>query len=88
MDHGQGLEPQEVHLQEADFPERLHRVLRDRFLFLVEGQRDDLGQDLLADHHAGRVRTGVTVEPLEYDAVVQNAFAAVLRFVSLLELGV
>ncbi len=32
LDHRQRLQPEKIHLQQAEFAERIHRVLRDDFV--------------------------------------------------------
>ena len=88
LEHGQGLESQKIHLEQADFAERLHGVLGDRLLVLIERERDDLDQRLLADHHAGGVGAGVAVESFQHKAVIEDALAVLIVLVGPLEVRV
>ena len=59
VDHGQGLEPEEVEFDQADLFDIAHRVLRHDFVVgpLVEGHM--VGQRAFGDDDAGRVRRGM-----------------------------
>ena len=74
LDHVEVAQAQEVHLEQADLLDRLHRVLRDRPVDLVavlahagvgELQRHDVGQRAVGDHDRGRVDRRVADDPLE-----------------------
>ena len=66
-DQRQRAEPEEVHLQEADALDLLHRPLGDDFVLLALVERDELGQRPRRDHDAGGVDgrvPGHALEPL------------------------
>ena len=57
LDDRQRLQPEEVHLQQAEVAQRIHRVLRDDFVRVrAGGERHNIRERLRADDHAGRVR--------------------------------
>jgi hypothetical protein len=65
LNHGQGLEAEEVELDQAHLGHVVHVVLGgDHALFGSEA-RHVLPQGLLADDHARRVDAGVPVQPLQ-----------------------
>ena len=74
LDHIEVAQAEEVHLEQADLLDRLHRELRDhaeRALAVLIGarvghlQRDDLGQGSVRDDDRGGVDRGVAHDPLE-----------------------
>ena len=65
LDERERAQPEEVHLQEADALDLLHRPLRDDFVLLALVERDELGQRPRRDHDAGGVHRGVAGHPLE-----------------------
>jgi hypothetical protein len=74
LDHVEVAQPEEVHLQQADLLDRLHRELGDgavdALAVLVgagvgELQRHDVGQRPVGDHDRGGVDRGVADDPLE-----------------------
>ncbi len=74
LDHVEVAQAQEVHLEQADLLDRLHRELRDRaehaLAVLVgagvgELQRHDVGQRPVGDHDRGGVDRGVAHDPLQ-----------------------
>ncbi len=58
-DQGQRAQAEEVHLQEADPLDLLHRPLRDDFVLLALVERNELGQRPGRDDDAGGVHRGV-----------------------------
>ena len=64
VEDGEIAKPEEVHLQHAQLLEDLHRVLGDDVLTIL-GQRDQLGQRPVCDHHTCGVGRAMTVEALE-----------------------
>ena len=75
LDHVEVAQPEEVHLQQAERLDRLHRVLRDDAVDAVavlvgrvrvgELDRDDVGQRAVGDHDRGGVDRGVAHDALE-----------------------
>ena len=65
MNHGQGLEPEEIELDEPDFLHVPHRVLGRDFVVGALVQRDVVRQRLVGDHDAGGVGGGVSGKALE-----------------------
>ena len=74
LDHVEVAQPEEVHLQQADVLDRLHRELGDgaeRFLAVLartgvgELQRHDVGQRPVGDHDRGGVDRAVANDSLE-----------------------
>ena len=74
LDDVEVAQAQEVHLEQADLLDRLHRVLGDRAVDLRavlphagvgELERDDVGQRAVGDHDGGGVDRGVADDPLE-----------------------
>ena len=59
------LRPEEVHLEEADAFDLLHRPLRDDFVLLALVERDELGQRPRRDHDAGGMDRGMAGHALE-----------------------
>ena len=64
-DERERAQTEEVHLQEADALDLLHRPLRDDFVLLTLVERNELGQRLRRDHDAGGVHRGVTSHALQ-----------------------
>ena len=58
----QRLQPEKIHLQQAEIADRTHRVLRDDRAVFVLLERQQIHQRLVADHHAGGVHRGVARE--------------------------
>ncbi len=65
VDQRQRAQAEEVHLQEADALDLLHRPLRDDFVLLRLVERHELGQRPRRDDDAGGVDRGVAGHPLE-----------------------
>ena len=90
-DDGKGLEPEEVHLQQAQFADGIHRILRDDGAVLVGLEREQIHQRLRADDDAGGVDGSVARDVLQHlrrlDQLVRHLFALVgrLEFRRLLE---
>ena len=88
LQHGERLEAQEVELHEARRLHQLPIVLRDgeaRLGIAVEG--NELVERPVADHHAGRVRRGVAVEPLELAGDLEQPRHHRLAVAGFLQLG-
>ena len=64
-DERQRAQAEEVHLQQADALDFLHRPLRDDFVLLALVERDELGQRPRGDDDAGGVDRGVPGHALE-----------------------
>ena len=64
-DQRQRAQPEEVHLQEADPLDLLHRPLRDDFVLLALVERHELGQRPRRDDDAGGVDRGVAGHAFE-----------------------
>ena len=58
-------ESEEVHLQEADALDLLHRPLRDDFVLRTLVERHELGERLRCDHDSRRVHRRMPCHPLE-----------------------
>ena len=65
LDQRQRAEAEEVHLQEADALDLLHRPLRDDFVLLALVERHELGQRPRRDDDAGGMDRGVARHALE-----------------------
>ena len=68
------LRPEEVHLQEADALDLLHRPLRDDFVAGPLVERRVLGDRLRRDHDAGGVHRGVARHPSRRRATASSSF--------------
>jgi hypothetical protein len=85
LDERQRAQAQEVHLEEADPLDFLHRPLRDDFVLLRLVERDELGQRPWRDDDAGRVHGGVARHALEPLRDRQQLFDAFVLLLHLLE---
>ena len=65
IDQRQRAQAEEVHLQQADALDLLHRPLRDDFVVGPLVERRVLGDRLRRDHHAGGVHRGVARHAFE-----------------------
>ena len=65
FEHGQRGQPQEIHFQQADAPQRIHVVLRRDFILARLVQRHDFRQRLRRNHHSGGVRRSMARQPLQ-----------------------
>ena len=65
LDQGQRAQPQEVHLEEADALDLLHRPLGGDFVAVALEERRVVGDRPGGDDHAGGVDPGVARHPLE-----------------------
>ena len=74
LDHVEVAQPEEVHLEDADLADRVHRELGHGAELALpalvhprvgELQRHDVGQRAVGDHHRGGVDRGVAHDPLE-----------------------
>jgi len=83
VDQRQRAQPEEVHLQEADTLDLLHRPLRDDFVLLRFVERDELGQRARRDHDPGGVDEAWRVIPSRRCATSSSSLT---RFVLLLHL--
>ena len=99
LDHVEVAQTEEVHLQQADLLDRLHRVLRDRAVgalalgvrggaaILGELQRHDVRERSVGDHHGGGVDGGVADDPLEALGRLDHLARLGLRVVHAAQLG-
>ena len=85
LQDGQRGQAEEVEFHQSRLLDVLHRVLRDQQLRpRIAIQRHQLDQRAIADHHAGGVRRGVAIQPLELQGDLQQALNA---FVLVAQLG-
>jgi hypothetical protein len=73
LNDGQGLQPQEVHLEQPDIFDRFFRVLGDWISVFVTRERHEVDQRFVADHDAGGVHAGIAVEAFEQFGVLHDA---------------
>ena len=64
LDDGERFQAEEIHLEQAEFAERLHRVLGDDAAVVVRGERDVIGQVVVGDDDAGGVDAGLARDAL------------------------
>ena len=64
-DERERAQAQEVHLQQADALDLLHRPLGDDFVFLTLVERDELGERPRRDHDARRMHRGMAGHAFE-----------------------
>ena len=81
IDDGERGEPEEVHLQQAQLLHRLHVVGGNDFVVLGAMQRNQLGQRLRRNHHAGGMHTGVAHQAFQLLGGVDQLFGLRLGFV-------
>ena len=93
VDHGEGLEAQEVHLEHARLVEAVHVVLGDDHRVFAVPVLSGLDADRYVvvdgaggDHHTGGVNRSVTGEAFERDRVVEELFVPLVEIVVLLHL--
>ena len=81
-EHGQGAQPQKVHLQEAGFFQVAHhplggdgRLARLSVLALSDHplQRDKIDQGTVGNHHTRRMGSHIPVGPLQFEGDLQDA---------------
>ena len=65
LDDGQRFQAEEIHLEQAEFAERLHRVLRDDAVVIVQRQRHVIGQVVVGNDHARGMHAGLARDALE-----------------------
>ena len=87
-DDRQGLETQEVHLQQAEVADRAHGVLGDDPALVVLLERQQVHQRLGPDDHAGRVHAHAAGLVFQQQSRVDEFAGDFLFVVGLLELGV
>ena len=87
-DERQRAQPEEVHLQEADALDLLHRPLRDDFVLLALVERHELGQRPGRDDDAGGVDRGVAGHALEPPRDGEQLLDPLVLLLHLLERGV
>ena len=73
-DDGERGQAQEIHLEERQFLQAVHVVLRDNFVFVGLVERDDLAQRQRRNHHARRVDAGVARHALQALGHFENFF--------------
>ena len=88
LDEREGLQTQEIHLQQAEIVQRTARVLGDDLLPLVPGERDVFVEIPVADDDAGRVHPRVAGEALEDERVVPHLPRGGFGLDGLFQLGV
>ena len=86
-DDGQRLQPEEVHLQQAEITDRAHRVLRDDAAVVIKLERQIIDQRLRTDDDARRVDRAVARQVFEHEGGVHEFARGFLGVVGLLELG-
>ena len=84
-DDGERLQPEKIHLQQAEVADGIHRVLRDERAAFVLLERQQIHQRLVADDDAGGVDGGVAREVFEDERGVDQLARDLLGFVGLLE---
>ena len=84
-DDGERLQPEKIHLQQAEVADGIHRVLRDERAAVVLLERQQIHQRLVADDDAGGVDRGVAREVFENERGVNQFARDFLGFVGLLE---
>ena len=67
VDDGEVLQPEEVHLEQADLGDGAHVILGDDFAFVAAGERDVFVERAVADDDAGGVDADVAVEAFEFE---------------------
>ena len=87
-DEGQRAQPEEVHLEEADTLDLLHRPLGDDFVLLALVERHELGQRPGRDDDAGGVDRGVTGHALEPARDREQLLDALVLLLHLAEHGI
>ena len=90
LDQRQRAEPEEVHLQQADALDVLHRPLRDDFVLLALVERHELGQRPRGDHDAGgmdRRMPGHALEPSRDGEQLLDALVLLLHLLQRRALG-
>ena len=85
---GERLQPEEIHLQQAEVADRAHRVLGDDAAVVVLLQRQEVDERLGADDDAGRVDAGAAGLVLEQERVVDELPGHLLGIVGRLEVRV
>ena len=85
-EHGEGLEAEKVHLQQAELADRVHVELHGDVAFL-RGQRHEVVQRLVGDDNAGGVFAGVAHHAFEHEALVDDFFGDRVAVVFALQLG-
>src|SRR5271157_821218 len=81
VDNRQRRKPEEVHLQQTEFLDRLHVVRGDDFVVLGAMQRDQLGQRLRSDDHARGMNARVADKAFELLRGVDQFFGLRLGLV-------
>ncbi len=87
-DESQRAQPEEVHLEEADTLDLLHRPLGDDFVLLALVERHELGQRLGRDDDAGGVDRGVAGHALEPAGDGEQFLDALVLLLHLAERGI
>ncbi len=87
-DERQRAQPEEVHLQQADALDFLHRPLRDDFVLLALVERDELGQRPRRDDDAGGVDRGVARHAFEAPRDDEQVLDPLVLLLHLLEHGI
>ena len=83
-DDGQGLQPQEIHLQQAQIAHRPHGILGDDGAVFVLLERQQIDQRLVADDHARGMHRGVARQVLQDERGVDQFARDLLGLVGLL----
>ena len=82
---GECLQPEKIHLQQAEIADGIHRVLRDERAAFVLLERQQIHQGLIADDDAGGVDAGVARDVFKDERGVDQFTGDLLGFVGLLE---
>ena len=72
LNHGQRLQSEEVHLEQADGLHRLHFKLGDHLFVFIPRERQDVDQRLFADHHTGGVGAGMPRQPFKDQRILHD----------------
>ena len=73
FDDGERPESEEVHLDEAELLDGLHRILRDNLVLADAANGDEIGNRDGGDHHSGRVLRTVAGKPFDVGGDVEHA---------------
>ena len=86
-DDGQRLQPEKVHLEQAEIADRIHRVLRDDRAILVGLERKQIDQRLVANDDTGGVDGAIAGDVLKDEGDIDQFARGRFGLVSLPEVG-
>ena len=75
IDDGEIAQSKEVHLEQTQLLQRLHRIL-GHDVIAVFGERDQVGQGAVGDDHPGGMGRAVTIEPLQSHPDIEQLLKA------------